>query len=107
MADFRITIGDQVLLDGITWARNQYNAGPPPDNMLMADDNEYVSWLVTTAAASYAQQMGQAAMATADVDGKVTDAIAAAETGDTTKLQALLDGYTDPGAAQPAVMGKI
>lgn len=34
MTDFTVTITDQASLDGITWAREQYNASlppPPPD----------------------------------------------------------------------------
>lgn len=106
MADFHITIEDQSLLDGITWARTRYNASPP-DEVLMATDYDYVFWLVTTAAASYAEQASKAAMATANVDGKVSDAIAAAESGDLTLLDALRDQYSNPKEAKSATMEKI
>lgn len=100
MTDFRISIEDQSLLDGITWARNQYNNGLPPDNMLMAEDNDYISFIVVTAATSWATQSGKSALAVADADGKVTEAIKDAEAGDVTKLAALLAEYSDNSAVK-------
>jgi hypothetical protein len=89
LTDFVVTITDQASLDGITWAREQYNASLPPPPppldtvtggmatpegvarpermmpapMPMADapapietDQEYVQWVMSQAAISYADQ---------------------------------------------------
>lgn len=90
MTDFIVTITDPAQLDGITWAREQYNVSlppppppvidntlpipedsvaggmavpPPPGVMPMAEtqppletDEEYVQWVMESAAVSYADQ---------------------------------------------------
>ncbi len=52
MTDFTVIISNPDHLDGITWAREQYDAE-------MTDD-EYIQWLIEQAAASYATQKAQA-----------------------------------------------
>jgi len=65
MTDFVVTITDQAQLDGITWAREQYNLALPavPDNMsdipptpAIDTDEEYVQHVMEHAAMSYADQ---------------------------------------------------
>jgi len=61
MADFTVTITEQADLDGITWAREQYNNSLPKDeegNPIdpLADDAAYVQFVMSSAAHSYAQQ---------------------------------------------------
>jgi hypothetical protein len=82
LTDFVVTITDQAALDGITWAREQYNASlpqppAPPDTVMggrttmpegmapmpmaevpppLATDQEYVQWVMEQAAISYADQ---------------------------------------------------
>lgn len=94
--DFKITIEDQRLLDGITWARNQYNTH---HDALLAEDNDYVSYIMNLAAKSYADQREQKALTTMNVDGKVAEAIAAAQEGDFTKFDALRDEFANPNEA--------
>jgi hypothetical protein len=79
MTDFTVTITDPLELEGITWAREQYNATippppPPPDTVMggmsvappmaglqstatpIETDAEYVQWVMSQAAMSYADQ---------------------------------------------------
>ena len=83
MTDFIVTITDPLQLEGITWAREQYNATipPPPPEMPDPPDTvtggmampppmagqqstaqpiataaEYVQWVMEQAAVSYADQ---------------------------------------------------
>lgn len=74
MADFTITITDPVDLEGITWARQQYNYALPvgedgqPVNPLN-DDAAYVQFVMSSAAHSYAQQKAMAANAPTPAPG--------------------------------------
>lgn len=84
-ADFKVTITDQSSLDGIAWARAQYNAALPKDDKgdvvgTLATDQDYMTMIVQQAAASYAGQ---------SIRAKTDDAMKDAMTGNTTKLDAL------------------
>jgi hypothetical protein len=64
MTDFFVAITDPAQLQGITWAREQYNAAlPPPTDPPdpeavppIETDQDYMNWVMTQAAVSYAQQ---------------------------------------------------
>lgn len=78
--EFKILIEDQALLAGIEYARQLSNASRNEDEQFKTDQ-EYISWVLTEAAASYARDK-----LTAEKEA----AIAAAEVGDFTKLEVLL-----------------
>lgn len=98
MTDFIVTITAQSQLDGITYAREQYNAGLPSEAVgalnaglkddkykgSIATDQDYVTFVVMQAAASYARDR---------MKGKVDEAVVAADIGDLTKLDAVRAEY--------------
>jgi len=79
--DFVITITDPAQLAGITWAREQRNASSEDQ---IATDQDYIGWVMTQAAASYARDRGNTVFAEAKV---------AAEGGDMTKLDEVQAEY--------------
>lgn len=82
MTDFTIKITDASQLAGITFARERYNAGLP--KAVLASDEDYVAFVVMQAASSYAKDR---------MNGKVDEAIVAAEVGDLSKLDAVRAEY--------------
>lgn len=70
MAEFTVTITDQVQLDGIAWAREQHNLEAdqmkgnrpeyPAEFPYTATDQEYVQWVMDRASLSYARQKASA-----------------------------------------------
>lgn len=56
MAEFTVTISDPAHLAGITAAREAYNASLPEDEPAMLTDAEYVQFVMSKAAESYANQ---------------------------------------------------
>lgn len=65
MTDFTVSIVDQAQLDGIAWARAQYNAALPKDESgnpigALAMDADYMTFVMTTAARSYGIQKAEA-----------------------------------------------
>jgi hypothetical protein len=77
MTDFTISITDQAQLDGITWAREQHNAALPTDDAgepvgALADDADFIEFVMQGAADSYARQQYDAAWRDAYEAGKST-----------------------------------
>lgn len=78
---FTVEITDPSLLAGITDSRNAHNLALPlnvsekiedhPD--YKATDNDYVSFIITKAAESYAKQFGVTMKDLADLEAKVAD----------------------------------
>lgn len=69
MTDFTLSITDERLLDGITAAREAYNNSLPatvvdadgdeiPNPAILDTDEEYVQFVMSKAAESYANQYG-------------------------------------------------
>jgi hypothetical protein len=69
MTTFTVTIEDQAHLDGITAAKEAYNASLPatiknesgddvPNSDLLETDAEYVQFVMSKAAESYSKQYG-------------------------------------------------
>ena len=59
MADYTVTIIGQRKIDGITAAREAYNANIPIDNPgPFSTNGEYVQFVMDRAAESYANQYG-------------------------------------------------
>ncbi len=69
MTVFTVTIDDPASLDGITWARGEYNKSLPPPPVAeegvepppnptppIETDQDYVQWVMSQAAFSYADQ---------------------------------------------------
>ncbi len=83
MTDFTVTITDQSQLDGIAHARGLYNAALPVDDKgapigVLATDRDYIAFVVTQAAASYARDQ---------MASKVAEAVAAAIRGEPEKAR--------------------
>lgn len=58
MAEFTVTVTDPAHLAGITAAREAYNAALPEDGAPLATDAEYIQFVMSKAAESYANQHG-------------------------------------------------
>ena len=59
MATYTVTIAEQRRIDGITAAREAYNAGIPVDGPgPFPSNDEYVQFVMERAAESYANQYG-------------------------------------------------
>jgi hypothetical protein len=58
MTTFPVVIDDVHQLAGITAAREAYNAALPEGDPPLATDEDYVQFVMTSAAQSYANQYG-------------------------------------------------
>jgi hypothetical protein len=58
METYAVTITDPAHVAGITAARESYNAQRLQDDPVMATNDEYVQFVMTRAAESYAKQYG-------------------------------------------------
>jgi hypothetical protein len=70
--DFKITIDDPTLLAGIAFARNLNNIGRVKEEQF-ATDEDYLAWVATEAATSYARDKAIADKAAAMADAEAGD----------------------------------